>query len=176
MTTLLAVLIVMACLWAATIWMLLGVLRLRNRSSTRRSPTQSTTPTPTSDAVALKMMETMAQSFEASTKEMRGLVVDLTQGRESQRTSGEVETPPILSEKQIVYDYDSTPLSPGIEAVIAREDQETEQARILREREELQRQLRERQAALDEFDLSTQSESGPWNGAVGDHDTPTSPS
>ena len=163
MTTLLAVLIVMACLWAATIWMLLGVLRLRNRSSTRRSPTQSTTPTPTSDAVALKMMETMAQSFEASTKEMRGLVVDLTQGRESQRTSGEVETPPILSEKQIVYDYDSTPLSPGIEAVIAREDQETEQARILREREELQELLIEKQAEMDRLTLEQSSDPGPWS-------------
>jgi|SRR5208282_497726 len=146
----------MACLWAMTVWIAVIVARVRSRSSTRRSPIPPTTPTPTSDTVV--MMETMAKMHSDSMK----LVVDLTQGRESPQTNGSQETWPTLNERPSEYDYDSTPLSPGIEAVLAREEQETEQARLLREREELQRTLIEKQSELERLNLE-QSSPGPWD-------------
>jgi hypothetical protein len=163
-TTFLVILIATVCLWAMVVATLLIVVRLRNRLSTPRSPTQSTTPTPTSDELVYKMMETMKAAYTDSTREMHEMVVDLTQGRESQSPSGQPEILLTPNERLSDYDYDSTPLSPGIEAVIERESQETEQLRIAREREELQRQLMEAQAELDRFDLESSSESGPWNG------------
>jgi len=158
-TTLVTVLIVMACLWAMTIWALLITARVRNRSSTRRSPTPSTTPTPTSDEV-VSTMERMAKD---SLTQMRELALDLTQGRESAQTNGTTETPPIWSVRQSEYDYDSTPLSPGIEAVLERELEETAQARLLREREELQRHLLEKQAEMDRLASEPSLQQGPWN-------------
>lgn len=104
------------------------------------------------------MMETMAKMHSDSMK----LVVDLTQGRESPQTNGSQETWPTLNERPSEYDYDSTPLSPGIEAVLAREEHETEQARLLREREELQRTLIEKQSELERLNLE-QSSPGPWD-------------
>lgn len=110
----------------------------------------------------------MAKAMTESMQTMRELVVDLTQGRESQRPTGTPETLPTYSEKQIEYDYDSTPLSPGIEAILEREEEETEQHRLLREREELQRELIEKQALLDRETLPDQSP-GPWNGSSPKH-------
>ena len=105
----------------------------------------------------------MAKTFTTQMEQTRQMVVDLTQGRESERTTGTPETLPTQSERQITYDYDSTPLSQGIEAVLAREKAETEQARILREREELQEQLIEKQAELDRSRLEQSSQEGPWS-------------
>ena len=167
MEAFLTALITTACLWAILVWIFLIVSRLKNRSLMRPSPTQSTTPTPTSDELVLKMMETMSKTYSESTKEMHQMVVDLTQGRESASPTGTPETSPIWNERPIAFDYDSTPLSPGIEGVLAREEEESEQARLLRERDELQRQVMERQEELDRFDLEQSSESGPWNNGAG---------
>jgi hypothetical protein len=162
-TALLTVLIVMVCLAAMTIWILLIAVRLKNRSSTPPSPTQSTTPTPTSDEVALKMMETLNSAWAQQMHETRQMAIELTQGRESPNQIGTQETWPMQSERPIAFDYDSTPLSAGIEAVLEREDKETEQARILREREELQEQLIDKQVELDQFNLEQSSQEGPWS-------------
>ena len=89
--------------------------------------------------------------------QMRELASELTLGRESQQTNGTQETPPIWNEKQIEYDYDSTPLSPGIEAILERESEETEQHRLLMEREELRERLVEKQAEMDRFNLENSS-------------------
>ena len=156
-TTLITILVVMACLWAMTCWALFVVARVRNRSSTRRSPTPNTTPTPTSDDLATKMIETMAKTQTDSIREMRQMVVDLTQGRESPSPNGERATAPMPIERPLTFDYDSTPLSAGIEAVLAREAEETEQARLLREREELQALLIEKQTELDRASLAESS-------------------
>ena len=93
--------------------------------------------------------------------QMRELASELTLGRESQQTNGTQETPPIWNAKQIEYDYDSTPLSPGIEAILERESEETEQHRLLMEREELRERLVEKQAEMDRLNLESSSE-GPW--------------
>lgn len=163
MNALLTVLIVMACLLAMAIWMLLIAARLKSHSSSRPSPTQSTTPTPTSDDPALALMKAMNEAWSKQMEQTRQMVVDLTQGRESQRPTGTPETWPMPSEKLLDFDYDSTPLSPGIEAVLEREENETEQARILREREELQEQLIEKQAEMDRLHLEQSSQEGPWS-------------
>ena len=107
----------------------------------------------------------MTTALEAMTKESeatRKMVVDLTQGRESLSPTSTLETWQMQSARPIDYDDDSTPLSPGIEAVLDREETETEQARILREREELQERLIEKQAEMDRLTLESSSEEGPW--------------
>jgi hypothetical protein len=164
MTTLLTVLIVMACLWAMTLATLAFVLRLRSRSSTPPSPTPPTTPTPTS----VDPVSTMAKMAADSMETMRQMALDLTQGRESLQPTTTPETSQTWSEKPIGFDYDSTPLSPGIEAVLAREEEETEQHRLLREREELQALLVEKQTEMDRLGLEDSSE-GPWNGSSPKH-------
>lgn len=113
-------------------------------------------------------MAKMATDFSET---MRQMALDLTQGRESQQPTTTPETWPTLNEKQIEYDYDSTPLSTGIEAVLEREDQEiqeTEQRRLMRERAELQAQLVETQSEMDRLGLEDSSP-GPWNGSSPKH-------
>jgi hypothetical protein len=108
----------------------------------------------------------MSTALEAMTKESeatRRMVIDMTQGRESQSPISTPETWPTPNERLSAFDYDSTPLSPGIEAVIEREESETEQARILREREELQELLIEKQAEMDRLTLEQSSDPGPWS-------------
>ena len=164
MNTLLTILIVLACLIAMTMWGLIIVARLKSRSSTRPSPTQSTTPTLISEEVALRLLDSASKAFSEQMRETRQMVVDLTQGRESASQTGMPETSPTWNERPIAFDYDSTPLSAGIEAVLEREEMETAQARILREREELQERLIEKQNELDRLQSETSSEDpGPWS-------------
>ena len=150
--------IVTVSLWAMTVWGAIIYVRLKSRSSTPPSPTPPTTPTPTSPDVVAVMAKMMADT----TRQMREMALGLTLGRESPSPNGQQETEPIWNGKQIEYDYDSTPLSPGIEAVLERENEETEQARLLREREELQRALIETQREWERSQLSDQSNPGPW--------------
>jgi uncharacterized membrane protein YccC len=149
------------------IWMGVLLARLKSRTSTPPSPTPSTTPTLISEEVVLKIVDSMAKVSAEQMKETRQMVVDLTQGRESQSQTGTPETWPTQSERPIAFDYDSTPLSAGIEAVLEREEMETEQARILREREELQERLIEKQAEVDRLRLEQSSQEGPWSNGSG---------
>ncbi len=163
MSTFWTILIVLAAATAMTTWVLVIAAHFKSRSSTPPSPTPSTTPTPISEEVALKLMDSMTKAFSEQMRETRQMVVDLTQGRESQSPTGTQETWPTQSERPIAFDYDSTPLSAGIEAVLEREEMETAQARILREREELQERLIETQAEMDRLRLEQSSQEGPWS-------------
>lgn len=169
----LAALIVVASLWAMTISGGVFYARLRNRTSIPPSPTPPTTPTPVSDTSPTQMMTILAETFRASLSEMREMVVDMTQGRVSQRMNGERVTLPTPNESSIDYDDDSIPTHPGIEAVLAREANETELARLAREREELQRELMDKQDEM--LRLQSDDSSGqPWNREATESD-PTSP-
>jgi hypothetical protein len=94
------------------------------------------------------MMKMMTETFQSSLKEMRAMVVDMTQGRESPSQNGHSEILQTSNASTIDYDDDSIPTHPGIEAVLEREATETVQAALLREREESQRQLMETQEKL----------------------------
>lgn len=131
------------------------------------SPTQSSTPTPTSDDSAATLLASMM-------RETRALVLDLVQGRAQPPPTGPQETPLIESERQITYDYDSTPLPPGIVAVEEREQQEAQLEASLRERRAWQERIaearrKETEAALMVADLEASSP-GPWNGSGDLHD------
>lgn len=149
---------------AAALALTVGLLfagRWRNRTSTPPSPTPPTTPTPTSATSETQMVTTMAQTFTAALAEMRGMVVDMTQGRVGQPVTSMQETPQMSNESSLTFDYDSTPLAPGIEAVLAREDNENEQARLLRERAALQSHLLDVQEEMDRLGLEDSSRT-PW--------------
>jgi hypothetical protein len=64
------------------------------------------------------------------------------------------------------FDYDSTPLSPGIEAVMSREAEEDLQEALMRERAEYQQRImeleRENLARLDRQEVEDSSP-GPWS-------------
>lgn len=161
MTTALATLgIVAICLIAMVVWLANIVVRGPSPSSTPPSPTPPTTPIPPSDTLATQMVTTMAETMRETISEMRGMVVDMTQGRSQQPTTTP-EMQPMSNGNSLVFDYDSTPLPPGIEAVIEREETETEQGRLLRERDELQRALRLKQEEMLHF-TSQDSSSEPW--------------
>ena len=53
--------------------------------------------------------------------------MDILQGRQMQPT-GPTETLTTENEASLSYDYDSTPLHPGIESVLSREETETNEA------------------------------------------------
>lgn len=106
--------------------------------------------------------------FLESQKATMDLVVTLVQGREPPPTS-QREIEQIESVNQIGYDYDSTPLSPGIEQVEQREAEEALLEASLRERRVWQDRMSEVARLEAEklsilADLEIQSP-GPWNGA-----------
>jgi len=173
---LIAFLIVLVALAAMVIWLGWVVAHLKNHLSTPPSPTPSTTPTPSSDDVALKMMTTALQAMSTESEATRQMVVDLVQGRPQQMTTGTRETEQTPSELPLIYDYDSTPLSPGIEAVLAREDEETsetlERRRLQMERADLQERMMETQAKLD-HDTLVQSSNGSTSESHPRHAAPT---
>jgi hypothetical protein len=110
-----------------------------SRSSKRDTPTPSTKP----EAPISELMTMMTTLMRTSAKETRDLVTTLVLGREQQPQTLQVVTPPTQNGKAIDYDDDSIPLSPAIAATLEREVEETQQNRLLRERSELQEQLRD---------------------------------
>lgn len=146
-----------------------------SRLSKPPTPTPTSTPSTPSETVELaKLMMTMMQD---QAKENRHLMETLMLGREQVETT----TPPSstsLSEPLTTFDYDSTPLSPGIEAVLDREVEEDQQALLLRER----RVLQERLSTLQEEELkmmalngSEDSLPGPWSEPEEPSESPTLP-
>lgn len=118
------------------------IAQVQSPTSNLSSPTPPTKPTQTSDDL-LTMMKMMTEMFQGFQKETRELVLDILQGRGQTLTS-----PQVISQIDNVtltnYDDDSMiPLPPGIEAVMAREVEETQQAALLRERAALQNRLAE---------------------------------
>jgi hypothetical protein len=72
---------------------------------------------------------------------------------------------PFSGEEPTSFDYDSTPLSPGIEAVISRELEEDQQEVLMKERAALQKRMAELQAEeLHQMaqNGSADSSPGPW--------------
>jgi len=110
----------------------------------------------------MQMMGMMMKMFETSLAETRAMVLDLVQGRATP-PSGPQVIDLTSNESSMSYNYDDTPLHPGIEAIEQREReerQETLQARLLRERAALQAQLMEVDARRQALELSDSS--GPW--------------
>jgi hypothetical protein len=107
-------------------------------------------------------MTMMREMSETQMRETRELVLSLIQGPPIP-TSSSREPDSRFSEMPVTYDYDSTPLSAGIEGVIDREEQESELALSLRERAALVERQRLLQAQQIEMEMQNASP-GPWNG------------
>ncbi len=145
------------------------LLLRQSPTSSPTSPTPSTPPTPISappdsTPFSTEMWTSMMELMRSSLAEDRALVERLVLGRESPPTI--YSSPPQQSwnEKPIGFDYDSTPLAPGIEAVLARETIENEQSRLLKERADLQAKLREMATEADRLGLEDFLP-GPWQGS-----------
>ena len=154
--------ILLAVLCGMTMATCVFLLRTRSHSSTPSSPTPSTTPTnPSADFVTLMttMLTTMRSTSEASARETRELVTELVLGRP--QPTGTQEMLPISNASPVTYDYESTPLSPGIQAQIDREADENEQDRLQRERQELMSSIAEKTAQLGLMNGSPDSD-GRW--------------
>ncbi|MDA4132783.1 MAG: hypothetical protein OK454_06630, partial [Thaumarchaeota archaeon] len=84
-------------------------------------------------------------------------------GREAPSESSNGQ-PPSWQMPQTVYDAESTPLSPGIEAVMMRESEEDQLAVSLRERAALQERMRELQEEENRQAQRTSEDSSqePW--------------
>lgn len=161
-----------ACILFLVATVSVSILRPRNHSSTRRSPTPTSTPSTPSVDPTTELMTRMLTTMETQATENRRLLEIMMVGREPSPTPEDL---PTFSRPQpMEYDYDSTPLSPGIEAVIAREVEEDQLAVLMRERIALQERMREIQA--DQERLTTQStlddsSPGPWH--IPEADIPT---
>jgi hypothetical protein len=139
-----------------TMTAILGFLLLwRNLSSRTPSPTPTSTPEKP-DSSEAPMVEVM--------KMMTKLVETMVVGREPTESQiSQISLP----EMPTTFDYDSTPLSPGIEAQMEREMAENEEAVLLKERAVWQKRLAELQA--EEMTRQAQNGSedslpGPWSG------------
>ena len=107
-----------------------------------------------------KMMMTMAsQQMTQVTKLMETMMV----GRPEQTQPPSI---PFSGEEPTSFDYDSTPLSPGIEAVLSREVEEDQLEASLKERAVLQGRMREiledQERQMDQSTLDDFSP-GPWS-------------
>ena len=116
------------------------------------------------------MMMTMAtEQMTQATKLMEIMMV----GREP--GPAEATSPHSLNLVPTEFDYDSTPLSPGIENVLAREGDEDQLQASLKERAVLQeriRELQDEQILQMDRDTSEQSSPGPWLVPEVDTDAP----
>jgi len=110
------------------------------------------------------VMRMMLESQKDQTREILETWKIAMVGRPSNGTSPE---PPQFSMPQPTeFDYDSGPLSPGIEAVISRETEEDQLDRLLKERAVYQARMRdlieEQNERLDQSHLEADSP-GPWS-------------
>jgi hypothetical protein len=137
-------------------------------TSTPTSPTLSTKPTPTSDVTMSlmgQMMTTLKEIVTFNAEQTRALVMDILQGREMPQT-GQMVIEKIVPESSTSYDDTSSPLSPGIQAILDREEQETNEVTLqqvlLRERQQLQERLMSVQEEIRTESLSDDSWSSPF--------------
>lgn len=98
-------------------------------------------------------MKTMSEMFAQERRETREMVLDILQGRAT--TTSQQVILPMPNEQPT--SYDDGPLPPGIEAVMAREAEETLQVPLLAERRALQERLAELQTEM--MNLSESEES-----------------
>jgi hypothetical protein len=126
-----------------------------NPESTAPTTTPSTTTPPATLEAGLLgvVLQTMREMQSENLREIRGMVSDILQGREvdlSQLPPTEESRPSRTSYDPPDYDDPGTEdLPPGIQGIIAREEQETYDVRLLRtEQEVLARQRDEARAML----------------------------
>ncbi len=167
------VLILLASLLLIAMVALFYLLLKGSRLLTRDSPTvTSTQPTPSDPLV--EMMKLMTTMMREEGKENRSLMELMMLGRPVTET--ETESSTFSKPQPMEFDYDSTPLSPGIEAVMERELEEDQQEVLMRERIALQERMRELQA--EEMRLkghveSADSSPGPWSEPEARSESPT---
>ena len=165
-------LILLASLSLTTMGFCVFLLLGKNRSSKNPSPTPTSMPPMPSADPMTQIVQMMTRMMEQTAKENRSLMETLMLGREQPSTNSTT----LLPEQPTTYEYDSTPLSPGIENVLAREMEEDQDAALMRERAVLQQRLAELQA--EEMSKMAQNGSedslpGPWSQTQGESSTPT---
>ena len=110
------------------------------------------------------MVRMMMESQKDQTKEILETWKIAMVGRPS---NGQSPEPPQYSmPQQTEFDYDSGPLSLGIEAVISRETEEDQLAVLLRERavyQERMKELIDEQNATADQSRSAEDSPGPWS-------------
>jgi len=136
-------LILLASLYVMTTAVFTYLLLRESRSSKNPSPTPISMPPMPSEDPTLTMVRMMTTTMQNMAKENRELMETLMLGRTQ---TSQPASSMSLPEEPTSYDYDSTPLSPGIEAVISRELEEDQQEVFLKERAALQLRLAELQA------------------------------
>ena len=166
----LVVLVVAILLTGVTVFGL--ILRERSHLSTPISPTPTSTPLMPSDP-SMEMAKMMMEMAERQMTQTAKLMETMMVGREP---TPESPLPTSLTSQPTMFDYESTPLSPGIEGVISREVEEDQLAASMRERRALQERMAELQA--EEQRLSGQStlddlSPGPWQSPTSDTGSPT---
>jgi hypothetical protein len=142
---------------------LLFLLLLRSPSSKTPSPTPTSTPPTPSVDPTMVLATTMVEMMQKESQATRTLMETLMLGREP-TTSSETSTP-FSPEQATTWDYDQTPLAPGIEATLEREAEEDVLLPLLREREESQRRIAELQEEIARNQARSESEDsspGPW--------------
>lgn len=125
---------------------LASALRPRDTSRTPTPTRRPPSPSTPDDAPLAQLAKILLESEERSRKQTAELVLSILQGRpEGSATNGTTPPEQGLGETLLVpnYDDDSIPLPGGIEAVLGREqaESEAERLRLLRERDELAWQL-----------------------------------
>jgi hypothetical protein len=164
-------LILLASLSLTTTGCCTYLLLRKSPSSTTPSPTPfSTLPTLSVDPMleAMKMIQT-------TTTRSQELLELMIVGPKTE-TSTSPTSVPSLNEELTSYDYDSTPLSPGIEGVISRELEEDQQDRLMTERRVLQTRLAELQEEENRRLAQTgaaDGSPGPWSQTPEQFGTPT---
>ena len=110
------------------------------------------------------MVRMMMESQKDQTREILATWKIAMVGVPSNGTSPEPQ--PSSMPQPTMFDYDSGPLSPGIEAVISRETEEDQLAVLLRERAASQariRELVEEENAMRDRSRSAEDSPGPWS-------------
>jgi len=169
MSTMTWVLILLGSLLLMTTACCVYLLLPRNRSLKMHSPTRTSTPSKPSEVDPLleltrEMMATMREENQGT----RTLMENLMLGRGQSSTFPRDESSTLSPTELGIYDPDSTPLSPGIEAIMERETEEDQLELSMRQRAELQDMLREKAAELHALQLTDQSTSEdfspePWS-------------
>jgi hypothetical protein len=153
-------LILLASLSLVTMGCCAFLLLQKSRSSKTPSPTAtSMPPMPLADPM-VQMMQMLTRTMAEESTRNKEFLEKMILGPPQIQTS--TPSTPSLDEVPTTYDYDSTPLPPGIEAVISRELEEDQQDRLQTERAVLQARLAELQAQ----EMSNQahdSSPGPWS-------------
>jgi hypothetical protein len=166
-------LILPASLWLATMVLLVFGPHLRSRLLKTPSPTPTSLPPMPKEEPMVQMMQMMTRMMETSQRENRELLEMVMFGKEMPPSTNSTISSP---EQPSTYDPESTPLSPGIEAVISREMEEDQEDRSRTERAALQQRLAELQA--EELSRMAQNGSedslpGPWSRTPEESDTQT---